>query len=312
MRAMDRRRFVPSSESLEGRAMLTTTATGNALNIFGGSTTTQNLPITFQQKEMRIEKMPLNLRALEPDRFLPADTIHQIQLGLNQIMSEAAPAPPKALTNYNLALRKIVFNSSLSTHAADLLIHGFAGSLKSAHTPNPGLTTLTTAVSHLVTQVDTASINPVFLATNDTSYLLQLALVIGQPMPAPRVPSIAKTSGTRINTELSVTPLSNPTLVGSYVYQTTIQLINPATNAIYGQAAVAKNGQYSLRVATPLGLGKHQFVVRAVDEVGHLSHVSRVFTIKVVPPKHNKTVTTGQATPQGPLASLPALQSSIH
>lgn len=310
---MDRRRFVPSSECLEGRAMLATSATGNALNIFGGSTSaTQSLPITFQQKEMRIEKMPLNLRALEPDRFLPADTIHQIQLGLNQIMSEAAPASPHALTNYNRALRRIVFNTSLSAGASALLEHGFAGSLKSAHTPDPGFTTLTTAVDHLVTQVDTASINPVFLATNDASYLLQLALVIGQQMPAPRVPSIAKTSGARIDAGLSVTPLSNPTLVGSYVYQTTIQLINPATNAIYGQAAVAKNNEYSLRVATPLGLGKHKFVVRAVDEVGHLSHVSRVFTIKVVPPKHHAAVTTGQATPQGPLASMPAPSTSTR
>ena len=303
---MERRRFVPSSESLEVRAMLTTTATGSALNIFGGSSSaTQSLPITFQQKEMRIEKMPNNLCALQPDRFLPDDTIHQIQLGLNQIMSEAAPANPQALTNYNRALRRIVFNSSLSTGAASLLNHGFAGSLKSAHTPDPGFTTLTTAVDQLVTKVDTASINPVFLATNDSSYLLQLALVIGQQMPAPRAPSIAKTSGARVDAGFSVTPLSNPTMVGSYVYQTTMQLVDPANNAIYGQAAVAKNGQYSLRVATPLGVGKHEFVVRAVDEVGHLSHVSRQFTIKVVPPKHHTTVTTGQATPQGPLASMP-------
>jgi hypothetical protein len=174
------------------------------------------------------------------------------------------------------------------------------------------LTTLTTAVSQLVTKVDTASINPVFLATNDSAYLLQLALVIGQPMPAPRAPSIAKTSGATISTGLSVTPLSNPTLVGSYVYQTTMQLIDPATNAVFGQVPVAKNGQYSLRVATPLSVGNHKFVVRAVDEVGHLSHVSREFIIKVVPPKHHTTVITGQATPQGPLASMPAPQSSGH
>jgi hypothetical protein len=96
-------------------------------------------------------------------------------------------------------------------------------------------------------------------------------------------------------------------MVGSYVYQTTMQLIDPATNSIFGEAPVGKNGEYSLRVATPLGLGKHHFVVRAVDEVGHLSHVSRVFTIKVVPPKHHKAVITGQATPQGPLASMPTL-----
>ena len=55
IRAMDRRRYVPSPEGLEVRTMLSTTSSG----IFGGSTTTtQTLPITFQQKELRIQKMP--------------------------------------------------------------------------------------------------------------------------------------------------------------------------------------------------------------------------------------------------------------
>ena len=108
------------------------------------ATTTQPLPITFQQKSERIQKIPKNLRALEPNRFLPPETIHQIQLGLYEIMGRWTPAP-QALTNYNLAMRKIVFNPSLSQANAQLLNNGFTGVLKSANTPEPGLTTLATA-----------------------------------------------------------------------------------------------------------------------------------------------------------------------
>ena len=112
---MDRRRFVPSPEGLEVRTMLSTTGSG----LFStGSTTTQTLPITYQQKELRIQKMPLNLRALEPNRYLPPSTISQIQLGLNQIMSQMSAPPPKGLTNYNLLMRQIVFNSSVSASMA--------------------------------------------------------------------------------------------------------------------------------------------------------------------------------------------------
>ena len=110
---MDRRRFVPAPEGLEVRMMLATT--GNAFSFLGsGSNTTQTLPITFPQKELRIQKMPTNLRALQPDRTLPPITINQIQLGLNEIMSQINPAPPRGLTNYNLEMRNIVHNTSLS------------------------------------------------------------------------------------------------------------------------------------------------------------------------------------------------------
>ena len=90
---MDRRRFVPAPEGLEVRTMLSSGGAG--FGLLGSGTTTQTLPITFPQKELRIQKMPTNLRALQPDRFLPPATINQIQLGLNQIMSQIEPAPPK-------------------------------------------------------------------------------------------------------------------------------------------------------------------------------------------------------------------------
>ena len=96
------------------------------------------MPITFQQKELRIQKIPNNLRALQPNRYLPPDTINQIQLGMNQIMSQMTAPPPQALTNYNLLLRKIVFNTSLSTSNIQTLNHGFSAVLKAGHTPDPG------------------------------------------------------------------------------------------------------------------------------------------------------------------------------
>jgi hypothetical protein len=74
---------------------------------------------------------------------------------------------------------------------------------------------------------------------------------------------------------------------------------------VIGTAVVNKNNQYSLTISTPLAVGKYNLAVRAVDEVGNISHASRVFGLKVVPPKHHKTalqVLVGQPTPRGPMA----------
>ena len=281
---MDRRRYVPSTEGLEVRTLL---ATGSGLGLLGTSTTTiQTLPITFQQKELRIQKLPQNMRDYGPNRTLPPETISQIQLGLNQIMSQLTDANPKALSNYNNEMRKIVFHSSLSAGNVALLNRMFSASLVSAHTPEPGLTNLSSAVNQLVSHVDTASINPTYLATNDNAYILQLALVIGQKMPAPRAPTILKSTGHQVNPRVAITPLSEPTYTGTYEYNTTVQMVNVATGAIIGQAIVAKNNAYTLKVTTPLPVGKYHLAVYAVDEVGHVSHASRVFGLKVVQPKH--------------------------
>ncbi|HWU38424.1 MAG TPA: Ig-like domain-containing protein [Candidatus Acidoferrum sp.] len=281
---MDRRRFVPAPEGLEVRTMLATTGSGVSL-LGSGTNTTQTLPITFPQKELRIQKMPTNLRALQPDRFLPPETINRIQLGLNEIISQINPAPPRGLTNYNLEMRHIVHNTSLSASNVQTLNRMFSSILIASYTPNPGLTNVVTGVNQLVSQVDTASINPTFLGTNDNAYILQLALVIGQQMPAPRAPTITKGTGHQVNRRVAITPLDAPTYVGSYEYGTTIQIVNVATGAVIGTAIVAKDGRYALHITTPLAVGKYHLAVRAVDEVGHVGHASRVFGLQVVPPK---------------------------
>ena len=281
---MDRRRFVPAPEGLEIRTMLSTTGSGSSF-LGSGSNTTQTLPITFPQKELRIQKMPTNLRALQPNRYLPPMTINQIQLGLNEIMSQTNAAPPGGLTNYNLEMRKIVHNTSLSAGNVQMLNHMFSSVMISTDAPNPGLTNVVSGVNQLVSQVDTASINSTFLATNDNAYILQLALVLGQQMPAPRAPTITKGTGHQYNPRVAITPLYTPTYAGSYEYGTTIQMVNTATGAVIGTAIVAKNSQYALHISTPLAVGKYHLAVRAVDEVGHVSHASRVFGLQVVPPK---------------------------
>ena len=283
---MDRRRFVPAAEGLEVRTMLASGGAG--FSLLGSSTTTQTLPITFAQKELRIQKMPTNLRALQPDRYLPPATINQIQLGLNELISQIQPAPPRGLTNYNLAMRNIVHNTSLSAGNVQMLNHMFSSVMISTNAPNPGLTNVVSGVNQLVSQVDTASISPTFLATNDNAYILQLALVIGQQMPAPRAPTITKGTGHQQNPRVAITPLDAPTYSGSYEYGTTIQMVNVATGAVIGTAIVGKNGEYALHITTPLAVGKYHLAVRAVDEVGHVGHASRVFGLQVVPPKKHR------------------------
>jgi hypothetical protein len=297
--AMDRRRYVPAAEGMECRTMLSVTPAAAALTTTPFSER-QALPVTVQQKLQRIERVPNNLRSLDQNRFLPADLIEQIQLGLEQLISRLDRPSSVALTNYNLALRGIVFGSSISTRDAQLLDAGFRGVLKSAKAPAESLETLASAVNTLVTQVDTASRNPTFLATNDHAYLLQLALAVGQPMPAPRAPTIETTSGAQTAPGRFVTPLPNPAFTGNYERGTTIQLLDIDSGAIVGTAAVAANGQYRVRVETPLEAGTtHRFRVRAVDEAGHLSRESREFVVRVVAPKNPPTI-LGQPVPRGP------------
>ena len=233
--------------------------------------------------------MPTNLRALQPDRTLPPITINQIQLGLNEIMSQTLSTPRNdpGLTNYNLEMRNIVHNTSLSAAAVHTLNHMFGSIMNSVDTPNPGLTNVVSGVNQLVSQVDTASISPVFLATNDNAYILQLALVLGPQMPAPRAPTITKGTGHQNTPGVAITPLYAPTYVGSYEYGTTIDMVNVTTGQVIGTAVVAKNGQYALHITTPLAVGKYHLAVRAVDEVGHVGHASRVFGLKVVPPRRH-------------------------
>jgi hypothetical protein len=294
---MDRRRFVPSAEGLEGRTLL---ATVNVNTLFGLQVNTNlNVPITYQQKALRIQRLPFYLEKISPGRFLPKPELQQIQTALFDIVDGIRKPPADALNNYNYQLRKVVSKQSLTAGDISLLDHGVAGVLRSAQTPEAPVNGLSNALFALMSRVDTASVMPVYLATNDSSLVLETALAIGRPMPSPALPRIKKNNGIQAGAQHIKTPLERPILTGTYHFHTEIQVVT-AGGEVVGEAPVQKNNNYKVQITTPLSVGVHQLHLQAYDTVGHISLPSKSFLIKVVPKKHHDPV-IGKATPKGPL-----------
>jgi hypothetical protein len=299
IRAMDRRRFVPSSEGLEERALMTST---NLNTLFGLQVNTNlNVPITLQQKELRIEHLPFFLGQIQPGRFLPKTEIQAIQSNLFNLIDGINKPPSDALDNYNHQLRSVVSKQSLTAGDIALLNHGVSAVLKSAHAPQALNTGLSNALFTLTSQVDTASIQPVVLGTNDNTLVLETALAIGRPMPPPQLPRIKKNNGIQADTQHIKTPLERPTLVGTYHFHTIIQVVTPE-GVVVGEANCRRNNNFEVQITTPQSVGVHEFHLQAEDDAGHISRLGARFLIKIVPQKHKDT-TIGKATPKGPLAT---------
>ena len=279
---MDRRRFVPSHEGLEVRALQAT----NLTSVFGSQITSNlNLPITYEQKALRIERLPFFLNEITSHgRFLPKAEITQIQNSLFAMLDMNHKPPAEAINNYNYQLRHVVSKQSISTADVDRLNYSFGAVLKAARTPTGSITGMQAALFKLVSQVDTASVLPITLATNDYSLTLQTALGIGRQMPPPIVPKIKKEQGIQAGVNHIKTPLVRPHLVGTYHFHTFIRVVTPDGD-IVGAARVKKNNNYTVQIVVPQTVGVHEFRIQAVDDVGNVSKLSRLFKIKVVPRK---------------------------
>jgi hypothetical protein len=271
-------------------------------NLFGTSLNSNlNVPITFQQKSLRIEHLPFYLEKISPGRFLPKAELQQIQATLFSIVDGIRKPPPHALDNYNYQLRKVVPKQSLTASDIHRLNFSFGAVLNAAQTPASAVANLKSPVFNLVSQVDTASPNPVVLGTNDYTLVLETALAIGRPMPPPSLPRIKRNNGIQADARHIKTPLHRPRLVGTYHFHTTMEVINSAYQVI-GAAPVKRNNDYNVQITTPLPLGVHQVQLVAVDTAGHNSRPSRPFLIKVVPNRRLEAK-LGQSTPKGPMAS---------
>jgi hypothetical protein len=296
-RAMDRRRYVPSTEGLEGRDLMTSVNT-----LFGISVSTNlNIPVTLQQKELRIDHLPIYLEQINPGRFLPKPEIKEIQSALFSMIDGIDKPRIKALNNFNYQLRGVVSKQSLSAGDLALLNHGVSAVLAAAHAPQSSIDDISNGLFTLTSQVDTASAQPVLLATNDSTLVLQTALAIGRPMPPPQLPRIKKNDGIQANANHMKTPLMRPTLVGTYHFHTVIQVVTPE-GIVVGQSNVRPNANFNVQITTPQSVGIHEFRLQALDDGGHVSRISKPFLIKVVPKAHHKTTVT-KATPKGPLGT---------
>ncbi len=105
-------------------------------------------------------------------------------------------------------------------------------------------------------------------------------------MPSPIIPKIAKNQGIQAGTNHIKTPLKHPALVGTYHFHTHIQVITPSGEVV-GLTNVRRNNSYKVLITPPLSPGTYDFRIRAYDDGGNLSRVSRLFEIKVVPMRHH-------------------------
>jgi hypothetical protein len=296
---MDRRRYFPSSEGLETRQLMAS----NVGNLFGLQVSANlNLPITYQARLQRIEHLPHYLEQIAPGRYLPKAEMQLIQTGLYNLIEVTAKPPSQGLNNYNYELRKVVDKQSLSPNDLARLNQTFTGVLNSAVAPPLAISQLSAALSELTTKVDTASVLPVTLATNDYSLVLQTALAVGRPMPSPTLPKLAHDNGINADAQHFKTPLRHPGFVGTYHFHTIIEVVNPVGN-VFGFAKVKSNNNYRVNIGPALSPGIYEFRLRAMDQVGHLSRLSKPFLVKVVPKRHQAT-TVAAATPKGPAGKI--------
>lgn len=285
---MDRRRFVPAAEGLEGRALL---------SFFKPPKLPAAQPQTFTvaQKIQRIERLPFFLRSTVPGRILPDSAIAPVQADLSAIKGLLHSPPSAALADFNVNLRNIIPHASLHAEDSRSLNQSFGRVLELAGTA-PNLVAQFKADMNNLSKLDANDTEPVILATDDYSTILQTALGVGRPIRTPGAPRLAPSDA--INKGGRVTTVREPRFVGLYEANATIQLLD-STGQVVGSTIVNKLGKYSVAFNTPLSDGTYTVRVRAVD-TDEFSAPSPPFTFRVVS-RPSVRVTTSLTHPAGPL-----------
>jgi hypothetical protein len=297
---MDRRRYVPVGEGMEVRTMMSGV---NVNNLFGFQVSNNlNVPITYQQKELRVQHLAYFMEKILPGRYLPATETQEITAGLTQLISQIHKPSSQVLDNYNYQLRKVIPDQSLTPAAAALLNRGYQAVLNDAKAPQSAIDTTEAALNQLVTQVDTRSPQPVYLSSNDYTIVLQTALAVGRPMPPPILGKIGKNEGIQANSNHIKTVLEHPAIAGTYHFHTEMQIITPDGTVVGEAPCKPETNKYRVIISTPLSVGVHAFRLRAYDSHGDLSRVSKLFFIKVVPRRHHPPK-DGMATAKTTLTS---------
>ena len=284
---MDRRRFVPSADGLEGRALM---------SLFGGATpksnqnaSIQDLPDNFQKKTLRIEHLPYYLDQTQPGRFLPSGAIKQLQADLTEVAGKLHAPSTKVVNTFNTSLRHAFPYQTLSAANAHFLNTAFGNVLNKAGA-TPTLESSLRADMNAIAKADSQGNDPTFLVANDYALVLQTTLAIGRPIPTPTRPTLDTTSGTKSKSGAAGwTHQSNPILTGTYLPGsttsgfTTMQILNE-NNQVIGTGVVDKAGAYSVHVSVPLPNGITHLRARAVDILGNESLPSTgSFMLKYVP-----------------------------
>lgn len=280
---MDRRRFVPRSEDLEGRRLLSTTH----VEVQGVTAAeTSSLPTRIQ----RIERLPVFLAAIQQGRVLPSEITGAIQQNLYALVGTMQRPNRNGLAAFNQQIRGVLKHPTVSVAQAGQLSNTFGKILLSGGA-NPALVqALQSSMNDLVRVNASTSNQSGFLVSNDYALVLQVALAVGKPLAAPKVPKLAQGDDTPPRNDYT-TRVAQPSLVGSYKHAGTVQIIDEAGQTVFGTAQTAANASYTVRFSSPLAPGSYVFRVRVLGLSGGVSKPSRPFRLTIQP-----------ATPQGPRA----------
>jgi hypothetical protein len=290
---MDRRRRIPSAEGLEDRALQA--AVIGQLQNPNTALNPQTLPNTPAEKQMRIDHLAFFLARTQKGRFLPKDVTAKLQADLVPLKGVLHSPPEATINNFDLQLRNIIPHATLSVSAAHALNQTFGTVLHEAGVTPQNQANLQADMNALA-RIDANDVNPVILATNDYTLVLEVALGIGHPIPTPTAPVLQAADAIGgAGSHLTRNPHAH--LVGTYNDpNAAIQIVDTAGNVL-GGAKVLKTGKYSVAFEQPLTVGPHTVHVRAID-TGEVSGLSAAYRLRLLAPK---PVTTA-AHPQGPLA----------
>ena len=284
------RRYVPSTEGLEGRQLFATGLT--ALNPLAGSgsnpysntpTGTQvdgGAPVadTIEAKLQHIQNYPFFIGQLYRDGNVPQPAVGNIQHDLRALIGTMHPGDTATTQAFNADLRNDQNTYNILPSQAQALNRDFGAVLQAAGA-DPALTTDLQVQMNSLTRAATQQSDPSIVTRNEYATTLELALGTGRPLLAPAKPRLAPASRSGTVDKFDATKLAQPSLSGTYAANTNIQIID-ANNTIFGTATTDPAGNYTVKFANPLPNGTYTVRVRAQDD-GYYSPPSKTYTFVV-------------------------------
>ncbi len=277
---MQRRQFVPWTDRLESRLLLTTQAAPQAQV----AQVNTSVPLsTLDQRMQRIERLPVFLDALAPGRAIPPQAIQNLQQNLILLIGQTTAAPRQGLQAFNVQLRGILKDQSIQPNELVQLENLFVKNLNAARA-NPSIVESMRQSLRQIAAADSNIPNSAAVVANDFSLVLQLALAVGKPLPAMGTPRLTPESDSPPRGD-GATTVTQPTYEGRYSAPgSVVQLINSQGTAIYGSAVIDANGQYRVTTYQDLAPGRYQFKVRAFTQNGVATLPSRAFSLRILAP----------------------------
>ena len=292
---MDRRsrRYVPSTDGLEARQLLSTAAAPNAaaLNVNPYSNAPSGVQVeggapaqqTIEAKRHRIENLPFFVGMLNKDGFVPQPTTQNIQRDLTALVGQLHQGSSSDVSAFNLDLRRAQKFENITPKGNAALNRDFGAVLISAGAPANIVADLQAQENALI-QYDATQVGSTIAATNDYSLVLQLAQTVGRPLVYPNTPALLGSDHNGNAGKVSITHNHTPSLTGTYAVGTNIQIVDANNQTVLGQAAVdPKTGHYTVKFDNALPDGTYMVRVRAEDS-GFLSEPSPKINFKVVTP----------------------------